>query len=170
MNHDEFAWIREELRWHAQLLYALLSGQQVDIDLDRREVRVLKEIREELKPRLSSIKIRFGGTMPVGPVTISVGQTVVASVVGFDQNGAPFTGTIPAATFAIDNPGVATIDAASGLTTGVSGGTANATASVTSAEGLALTDTETVNVTAVVPVLSSIKISFDPAAVAAVRR
>ena len=99
--------------------------------------------------------------MPQGPVTISVGQKVTASVVGFDQNGAAYLGVIPAPTFAIDNAAVATIDPTSGITVGVSAGVANATASLTSAEGLALTDTETVTVTAVVPVLSSIKISFD---------
>lgn len=99
--------------------------------------------------------------MPVGPVTISVGQTKVASVVGFDQNGAPFSGPIPTPTFSVDNAAVATVDPASGLTTGVSAGVANATATLTTAEGLTLSDTETVTVTAVVPVLSSIKISFD---------
>ena|SRR5882724_2889415 len=129
------------------------------------ETQLLREIVALLRPpttTLSSIKLIFsGGTMPQGPVTISVGQTVTATVVGFDQNGAPFSGTIPAPTFAIDNSAIATIDATSGVTVGVSAGVANATASLTSAEGLALSDTETVTVTAVVPVLSSIKISFD---------
>jgi len=48
--------------------------------------------------------------MPVGPITISVGKTFTASVVGFDQNGAPFTGTLPTPTFSVDNSAVATVD------------------------------------------------------------
>src|SRR5438445_307633 len=137
--------------------------EKEELRLIREEVRLLREILRAIRgiptpPTLASIKLIFtGGSMPVGPVVISVGQKVTASVVGFDQNGAPFTGTIPAATFAVDNAAVATIDATSGVTVGVSAGVANATASLTSAEGLALSDTETVTVTAVTPVLSSIK-------------
>lgn len=109
--------------------------------------------------------------MPVGPLTISVGQTFTASVVGFDQNGAPFTGTIPAPTFSVDTSAVATVDPTSGAGAGVSAGVANVSAALTSAEGLALTDTETVTVTAVASVLTSIKVSLDPvAATASVRK
>lgn len=101
--------------------------------------------------------------MPVGPLTISVGQSYVASVVGFDQNGAAFSGPIPAATFAVADSTVASIDPTAGTGAGLAGGVTGVSASLTSAEGLALTDTETLTVTAVVPVLSSIKVSLDPA-------
>jgi len=148
---------REERREH-EILERIWEGIQLETQLLREIIKLL----HPHPPTLSSIKLIFsGGPMPQGPVTISVGQKVTASVVGFDQNGSVFSGTIPAPTFAIDNAAVATIDPTSGITVGVSAGVANATASLTSAEGLALTDTETVTVTAVVPVLSSIKISFD---------
>lgn len=101
--------------------------------------------------------------MPVGPLTISVGQAYVATVVGFDQNGAPFTGPIPAATFAVADSTVASLDPTAGTGAGLAAGVTGVSASLTSAEGLALTDTETLTVTAVVPVLSSIKVSLDPA-------
>jgi len=156
MSHHEHE-RREERREH-EILERIWEGIQLETQLLREIIKLL----HPHPPTLSSIKLIFsGGPMPQGPVTISVGQKVTASVVGFDQNGSVFSGTIPAPTFAIDNSAVATIDSTSGVTVGVSAGVANATASLTSAEGLALTDTETVTVTAVVPVLSSIKISFD---------
>lgn len=99
--------------------------------------------------------------MPVGPLTISVGQSYVATVVGFDQNGAAFSGPIPTPTFSIADAAVASIDPAAGTGSGLAGGVTGVTASLTSTEGLALTDTETLTVTAVVPVLSSIKVSLD---------
>lgn len=120
-------------------------------------------------PTLTSIKIAFqGATMatPVaGPVTLtSAGQTVTASVLGFDQNGNPFTGTIPTPVFSSSDTGgaVITFDPSTGIVTAVANGTAGITASVTSAEGLALTDTETVTVAipVVAPVLTSIKVAF----------
>ena len=148
---------REERREH-EILERIWEGIQLETQLLREIIRLLRPH----PPTLAAIKlVFFGGVMPQGPVTISVGQKVTASVVGLDQNGAVFTGTIPPATFTIDNSAIATIDSTIGVTVGVSAGVANATASLTSAEGLALSDTETVTVTAVVPVLSSIKISFD---------
>ena len=69
-----------------------------EIRLLREQVRLLREILAKLpstppQVKLSSIKVILSGgnTMPVGPLTISVGQKYVASVVGFDQNGEPFT-------------------------------------------------------------------------------
>jgi hypothetical protein len=73
----------------------------------------------------------------------------------------------PNITFLIDNPALASstpnADNQTDVVTYVSAGVANLTASCTSAEGLALTDTETVTCSPVVvppPVLSSIKINF----------
>lgn len=99
--------------------------------------------------------------MPVGPLTIAAGKTFTATVVGFDQNGAAFNGPIPTPSFSVDNSAVATVDATSGAGSALTAGVANVSATVTSAEGLSLSDTETVTVTEVVPVLSSIKVSLD---------
>lgn len=106
----------------------------------------------------------------IGPVTLTTaGQNVTASIAGFDQFGNPWTGVIPPVTYTIDNPSVATsAPNADGLTDGVTAvtnGVANLTATLTSAEGLALTDVETVTVNISgggggTPVLSSIKIQF----------
>src|SRR6266481_2772475 len=130
------------------------------------ETQLLREIVALLHPPttiLSRIKVILSGgvTMPVGPLTIAVGKPFVASVVGFDQNGSPFGGPIPAATFAVADATVASIDPTAGTGSGLAGGVTGVSASLTSAEGLALTDTETLTVTAVVPVLSSIKVSLD---------
>jgi len=133
--------------------------------LMRLELAQLRIIAGELAPkRLSSIKVQLtpgGSIMPVGPLTLAVGKTFTATIVGFDQNGAAFSGPIPAPSFSVDNPAVATVDATAGSGVAVSAGVANVTGSLTSAEGLAISDTETVTVTAVVPVLSSIKVSLD---------
>ena len=103
-----------------------------------------------------------------GPVTLtSVGQTVTASVIGYDQFGNVFTGTIPTPVFTSDDTAqaIVTFDPTTGLTTAVANGVANITATLTTAEGLALTDTESVTVAIPVtppptPVLSSIKVAF----------
>ena len=128
--------------------------------------RVIHRILEIDEPHLSKIQIHFrkGTSMPnPGPVTLtSAGQTAQAVIVGFDQFGNPWTGEIPAATYAVDNAAIATVDA-SGLVTAVANGTANLTGSLTTAEGLALSDTEQVIVSIApppTPVLSAIKVQF----------
>ena len=148
------------------------SDQEVEIlkDIDRTE----HEILDRLTPKLSFIKIKFtGGKMPEGPVTIQIGAVTVASIDGFDQNGAPFTGAIPQPPYAIDNTALASIapdaNSADEDVTGVAAGVANLTATVQGPNG-PLTDTETVTVLAAAPVLSSIKINFNPPAVAAVKK
>ena len=107
--------------------------------------------------------------MAEGPITLSAGQSTIASIDYFDQTGAPMPSTFvpPAITYSIDNAGIASsTPAADGQTDAVAyvaAGVANLTASCTSAEGLALTDTETVTCSPVVlppPVLSSIKVNF----------
>lgn len=119
---------------------------------------------------LTKIKIQFRrNNMPTaGPVTLTTaGQTVTASVLGFDQFGQPFTGTIPTPTFSSDDTGgaIVTFDPSTGLVTAVANGVANITATLTTAEGTSLTDTESVTVAIPVvppptPVLSSIKVAF----------
>ena len=103
--------------------------------------------------------------MAEGPVTLTVGQVTVASVDGYDQNGAPFTGTIPTPVWSIDNAALDSIaadsnNAANEDVTSLAAGTANLTATVTTAAGTTLTDTETITNLAEAPVLSSIKINF----------
>ena len=102
-----------------------------------------------------------------GPLTLTtVGQTGTAVVVGFDQFGNPWTGAIPPVTYAIDNSSIATStpnpDNLTDLVTAVANGTANLTGSLTTAEGLALSDVEQVIVAiqTAPPVLSAIKVQF----------
>ena len=143
------------------------------IELAEAQLRVLHAIaREVLPPILTSIKIQFSkGTNPMatpGPVTLtSVGQTATASVIGYDQFGNVFTGTIPTPVFSSSDTAsaIVTFDPTTGLTTAVANGVANITATLTTAEGVALTDTEAVTVAIPVvppptPVLSSIKVAF----------
>lgn len=100
----------------------------------------------------------------LGPVTFTAkGQTSKATVKGFDQFGAPWTGTLPSVTYSIDN---ATLDSSMPDASNgddlvsLAAGVANLTASLTSAEGVALSDTETVTNVFAAPVLSSVKIDF----------
>jgi hypothetical protein len=137
---------------------------------DRKELERIERTEEEilylLQHSLATIKIRFRrkNMANTDPVTISVGQMIVATVVGFDQNGQPFLGAIPTPTWAIDNSAVATIatdttNAANEDVTGVAAGVANLSATVTLPSGSALSDSEAVTV--VVPqVLTSIQIQF----------
>jgi hypothetical protein len=104
-----------------------------------------------------------------GPITLTTaGAIAVASVLGFDQFGNPFTGTMPVASYSSDDTAgdIVTFDPSTGLVTAVGNGVANITASLTTAEGEALTDTEAVTVALSgggggTPVLSSIKVAFD---------
>ena len=120
---------------------------------------------------LTTIKLIFRGVPPMppiipGPVVLTqVGQQVVAEIVGYDQFGQVFSPT-PDWSFTNDNEAAATLDAQTGIVTAVANGVANITGSVTSAEGVELTDTEsvTVNVAAEAPVLSTIKVVFVPPA------
>lgn len=150
-------------------------------------VHIATQIRNELPRRLVRIKIVSSNapstqnatgenlmtpTAPVaGPVILTTaGEVATASVLGFDQFGNPWTGTIPPVTFtSSDTAGavITSVPGTDGLTdtvTAVANGTASLTASLTTAEGLSLTDTETVTVAigppAGTPVLTSIKVAF----------
>ena len=98
--------------------------------------------------------------MPVGPATLTIGQSKTATVLGFDQNGAPMTidftanpvtWTDPAETIVSDVP-----TTASDALTAVAAGTVPLTATCAG-----LTDTETITVVPQAPVLTSIKVSID---------
>lgn len=116
---------------------------------------------------LSSIKLIFKGVPPMppiipGPVVLTqVGQQVVAEVVGFDQFGQQWSGAFDWS-LSNDNEDAATLDSQTGIVTAVANGVANITADVTTAEGVDLTDTEsvTVNIAAEEPVLTTIKVVF----------
>lgn len=144
------------------------------IELAEAQLRFLRVIAAEVAPpKLSEIQLQFSkGTNPMptpGPVTLTAaGQQVTASVLGFDQFGQPFTGVMPPAALSSDDTAqaIVTFDPTTGITTAVANGVANITASLTTAEGLALTDTEAVTVAIPGPpppppaVLSSIKVAF----------
>ncbi|HEY4800684.1 MAG TPA: hypothetical protein VII99_16510 [Bacteroidia bacterium] len=116
---------------------------------------------------ISTIKLFFKGVpMPPvipGPVVLTqVGQQVVADVVAYDQFGNLWTGTMPSITLTNDNESAATLDATSGTVTAVANGVSNITAELVTAEGLDLTDTEsvTVNIQAAEPVITTVKVVF----------
>jgi hypothetical protein len=144
----------------------------VELEQNNHIIRLLRTlVWENQPPYLNSIHVQFskGTQVPTpGPVTLTTaGQQVTASVVGFDQFGQPFTGELPPATLSSDDTAgaIVTFDPSTGLTTAVANGVANITASLTTAEGLSLTDTEAVTVAIEVvppptPVLSSIKVAF----------
>lgn len=138
---------------------------------DAREiVRDVVDIFSHHHRVLTSIKIQFRRSImaTAGPVTLtSAGQTVTASVLGFDQFRNPWTGELPAFNLTSDDSAGAfvTLDPATGLVTAVANGVANITATLTTTEGASLADTEAVTVAIPVvppptPVLSSIKVAF----------
>jgi hypothetical protein len=152
-------------------LARIIEQNEVQIRQNSRIIRLLCLIAEEEEPPLlHTLQIQFskGTSMPTpGPVILTTaGQQVTATVVGFDQFGQPFTGQMPPATLSSDDSAgaVITFDPATGLTTAVANGVANITATLTTAEGLSLSDTEAVTVAISggggTPVLSSIKVAF----------
>lgn len=144
-----------------------------EIEHDAREI--VSDVVDIFSPHhhrvLTSIKIQFRRSImaTAGPVTLtSAGQTVTASVLGFDQFGNPWTGKLPHFDLTSDDASgaVVTLDPATGLVTAVANGVANITATLTTAEGASLADTEAVTVAIPivpppVPVLSSIKVAFE---------
>ena len=139
------------------------------LEESRKQTRLLREIRDEEKLKLSAIEIRFGGDMQ-GPITLTpAAPSTVATVLGFDQTGAPWTGAMPAVTYTPDVTTFCTFavsaDGTSDSITGTADGTTNFAASLTTVEGLALSDTSQVitsGFTGTAPVLSSIKLDFNP--------
>jgi len=142
---------------------------------------MLRQIVTDLaKPpqQLTSIQIAFSqtkirelnmGTTAIPPqqgASLTIGQMVVASVVGYDQFGNVFTGAMPTPAWSIDNPQVASIvpdstTPTSEDVTGVSAGSANLTAGVAGPGGSTLTATAPITVSASSqPVLTSIQIAF----------
>jgi len=136
---------------------------------EHREFREILELLHQiigfLEPKLSAIEIRFGGDMQ-GPITLTpTTKGATATVLGFDQTGAPFTGVIPPVTFTPDVTTFCTFSTSgnSDAITGVANGTTNFAASLTTAEGLALSDTTqiiTSGFTVAAPVLTTVKLDF----------
>ena len=113
------------------------------------------------QPKLAYIKLAIGGIMPVGLATLTVGDKKTLSVLGFDQNGAPFAIDFTAnpVTFTDDNPTVLQDTPGSTVTdpvTALAAGVANV-----KADCAGFSDTEAYTVLAAAPKLSSIKISMD---------
>jgi len=137
--------------------------------IERRESEILRneaEILYLLTHKLSSIKIQFfnpQGDIMANPITLTVGQSTVASVAGFDQFGNPYLGAIPTPTWSIDQPTFDSIAAdatnpANEDVTSLAAGVANLSATVAGPSG-PLTDSEAI--TNVAPqVLTSIQIQF----------
>lgn len=146
----------------------VIAGQARLIQAEAQDIHEILVELKQLRPRLTTIRINFGGTM-ADTVTLKVGQKTKATVLGFDQNGQPFTGTMPAATFSIDSPSLDSIadDGAGGSdVTSLAEGPAVLSATLVTAEGASLSATGAItNTPATGPaqVLSSTKINFsDP--------
>ena len=160
----------EELERIRHLLEAVIYNTSAFQQENRdRFARIEHELHHLLHPkkRLSTIHIKFRKghkPMPVPAVLTQVGQTVTAVVTGSDQFGNPWTGAIPTPTFTSDDTSSAVVsfDPSTGVVTAVANGTANITASLTTAENKSLTDTEAVivNIPVEAPVLSAIRVDF----------
>ncbi len=139
------------------------------------EIGLLREILKSVRhiermlayPRLSSFQVHFRRKrhMPTpGPITLTAaGQTTTAVIANpLDQFGQPFTGPLPTATFTDDNAAAATTDPTSGVVTAIANGTDNVTASLTTAEGVALTASGQVivDIPVAAPVLTSFEVQF----------
>jgi hypothetical protein len=156
-------------------LKEILREEREILHDDRDILHELEEVEHEINhPTLTHIKIQFskGNTMatPVaGPITLTtIGQTATASIIGYDQFGNVFEGNFPNPTFtASDTDGkIATFNSTSGLITAVGNGVDNITATLTTTDEkgnpITLSDTETVTVALAVvpPVLTTIKVAF----------
>lgn len=161
-----------------ELLQELLNESR---ETNRRLGHIERELLATTPRHLSKIKIYFtlsdnvsitsdlkGDTKMPGPITMLVGQSTIASVVGFDQFGNPMPAdfVMPAITFTISDTSLATEAAntdGTATVTAIAPGDASLKADVTSAEGLALTDVGSITISPVTPpkpVLSSIKVLF----------
>jgi len=142
MNHHHHEETVEELLKKLIILTCdLLDQGQVQILQNHHIVKLLSVIAaEDAPPYLATIQLLSKGIpMPTpGPITlVSAGETDQTVIVGLDQFGQPWTGAVPTATYSDDNPAAATTDA-NGLETAVANGVNNATASLVTVEGLAL--------------------------------
>jgi hypothetical protein len=145
-------------------LNALILAAAKGIDL-------LQQIATAVQPppaMLTSIRVGFkkGASMKFipGPITLATaGEQALAGIIGYDQDGNEWTGPL-ATPFQLkgDNDAVATVDPESGIVTAVANGVMNLTGQYPLGDGTFLTDTETVTVSIVEvpPVLSSIKVGF----------
>ena len=131
-----------------------------ELRLLRRALEVLERIERNTAPKLTELKISIGGIMPVGPVTINVGDSKKATVLGFDQTGAafPIDFTVNPVSWSLDN--ATAIQEHQSPSEDDLLATAPGTANL-SATCAGFTATDTITVIVPVPVLSSIKVSID---------
>ena len=131
---------------------------------------LVQQIANELLPpttTLTAIKLlhtQNGDTMQ-GPITLNVGQSTTATVLGFNADGSPFTGTMPTASYTVSDPAQDSVTAGSAndaTVTSLAAGSADFSVTLTTAEGIQLTDSTSITNVAVVPpqALSSIKLDF----------
>lgn len=172
-DHDTHAGEDSDIERRLRKLEALMESQLAESDLI---LESENSILNRLPPPaiLSVVRIKFApsssttrkGALPMaeGPITLTVGSSTIASIDGFDQNGAPFNGPIPTPSWSIDQPGFDSItqDATNPNdqdVTSLSAGVANLSVQLTNTQGTVLKDSEAI--TNVVPqVLTSVKINF----------
>jgi len=95
---------------------------------------------------------------PVTVYALPVAQTISGKLSVCVSSTTTLSGTTAGGAWASDNTGVATIDATSGIVSGVSAGTANITYTVTNGNGCVQTGTATVTVNAL-PVVAAITVN-----------
>jgi len=106
---------------------------------------------------------------PASP-TVTVGSTTTLTATAKDQNGATFAGA-PAPTWSSSNMAAATVDAASGVVTGVANGTSTISASIT-AGSITKSGSQTITVsspTASGSVTALASLAFDPNSISVAR-
>jgi hypothetical protein len=135
---DELQEIRKAIDDGFKALLAALKPPVPDPNLPlilaaiEAQTAVVQELVDDLTPeptRTTTAAIAFGGNMAATPGTLAVGATLQASFVGVAADGTVNTTTklTTPPTWSSDNTAVATVDATTGLVTGVGAGTANIT-------------------------------------------
>ena len=145
----------------------MILDERLRVEVVGDEVRLL-QFSAVVEPPLvlHSISLRpfmRGVTMPGTAVTLTAaGQTAATVLSGTGSDGNPWSGSLPVPAYSDDNAAAATTDAG-GVVTAVANGSDNVTASLTTAEGVALTSnavTVTVEIPPPVVTLAQISLSF----------
>jgi hypothetical protein len=116
------------------------------IELERAELRSLREIANELKPKqlTASIAVDFTGDIPMpnNALTLNVGQTSQASIQPLLADGVtPSGGTLSAVSYTFSDPSATVVLNADGLTATVTG-VAASTGAITGTASCTVTDTD----------------------------
>lgn len=144
-----------------RLLRTLVDGQRYNLHMVREIRGFLRDIRDTLRPRPRSLTVHLAGG-----VMLNVGQTTVATVNGFDQNGNPMPldfATLGAPQWSLSDPALAAAtpnatDPNQEDVTGVAAGSVTLSVSLGG-----LSASLSFDVVAPAPVLTSLTISTEPA-------